>query len=260
METEKLFEYSNRIIAFIDILGFTNYILESDSDAEKARRVFELVTDLKEKIKGDYESDDRIVCKYENEIMAVSDSIIISHPFYHEYPDDSFLMLAMDVFKYQEFLINKGWICRGAIAMGNVHHTSNEIFGKAYLEAFHLESKNAIYPRVILSKEVASQFKESQFFALTLMDKDGYYFLDYLKMFIIHESGDETITKLKGIIEFSLKNETNNSIIEKYLWLKDYYNYALVNYNFYGKLDVSSRFAKISSADKVCSSIHRSEQ
>ena len=63
MATKKSYEYGTRIIAFIDILGFKNYIFESDTDKEKAKNVFALVSDLKEKIKSDYESDDRVVCK-----------------------------------------------------------------------------------------------------------------------------------------------------------------------------------------------------
>jgi len=51
-------------------------------------------------------------------------------------------------------LIYRGILCRGAITYGKLIHTDEVLFGPALTEAYILETKVALYPRVILHKDI----------------------------------------------------------------------------------------------------------
>jgi len=51
----------------------------------------------------------------------------------------------------------KGWFLRGGWADGNLFMDEDTVFGSALIEAHDLESKKAVYPRVLLSKRVKNR-------------------------------------------------------------------------------------------------------
>src|SRR5690606_28453000 len=51
-------------------------------------------------------------------------------------------------------LVFQGILVRGAITYGKLIHTDKVLFGPALAEAYILESKAALYPRVILHKDI----------------------------------------------------------------------------------------------------------
>jgi len=240
-------QYGKRIVAYIDILGFSNYIEESDRDNEKYVKVKELITNINSKIETDFYDTFREQCKTENEIISVSDSIIISHSMNDDSePDKGALFnIIQDVLEYQVFLLENGWLCRGAISFGKLHHQKNVIFGKSYIDAYKLESKVAKYPRIIFSTELINFYKDKLFKDWLILDKDGHYFLDYLERCRIHPNSDKILTNLKNTINNILENETKYELIEKYIWLKDYYNFSISDESLKIYLDMSSlRFNK----------------
>lgn len=53
--------------------------------------------------------------------------------------------------------MEEGILIRGAITIGNLYHKSGVILGKGMIEAYHLELKSAVYPRIILSKTLIKE-------------------------------------------------------------------------------------------------------
>jgi hypothetical protein len=53
----------------------------------------------------------------------------------------------------------KGVLTRGGIAVGNLHHKNGILFGPAMNEAYELESQLAVYPRIVLSKDVQTHLR-----------------------------------------------------------------------------------------------------
>ena len=49
-------------------------------------------------------------------------------------------------------LLHMGFLTRGAIVVGDLYHRDNIIFGPALVEAHTIESREAFYPRVIVSR------------------------------------------------------------------------------------------------------------
>ena len=57
-----------------------------------------------------------------------------------------------------------GYAVRGGIAKGDLVHRGSIIYGPALNVAYRIEKEIAIYPRVIVDKELAQQLPDRQFF------------------------------------------------------------------------------------------------
>jgi hypothetical protein len=62
-------------------------------------------------------------------------------------------LLLAQTHKLIKKLILHGIVCRGGIAKGQLIHNHISIFGQAFIDAHNLESKLAIFPRVIIADD-----------------------------------------------------------------------------------------------------------
>ncbi len=181
-------EYKNRVVCFLDILGFKNIIEESEKDNLILQNTLEVL-----KILNAYKADSEQNYGATHESVQVtqfSDSIVIS--FLIEERDQ--LILAL--FNLQEMiveLINYGFLLRGGISNGNLIHTSDILIGTALYEAYALESSIAIYPRIIISQQLINNyldvnnnndnfgrdFEESHIDNILIKCDDRHYMIDY---------------------------------------------------------------------------------
>lgn len=94
------------------------------------------------------------------------------------------------------------------------------MFSQALIEAYQLESKDAIYPRIVISENLFEYFKpfvtEIQYL---LKEKDGFYFVDYLA-----NADKESCRELLGKFNCTLQRQSL-SVKEKYYWLYKYWEY-----------------------------------
>jgi hypothetical protein len=143
-----------------------------------------------------------------------------------------------------EFLKN-GFIARGAITHGDLFYdnTKNIWFGPAMNRAYHLESKKARFPRVIVDPEYADAlyaFNENKYRKepmqkmingeILCRDIDGFIYLNYLnrvKLGINQLEGKYVVEDALRlcITERAVKRETKelqDSIRDKYDWLEKY--------------------------------------
>jgi hypothetical protein len=180
-------KYQERICCFIDILGFKKHIDETvnDSGEENLKKIKSIkhILKLSKKITNDSGFSKSKVVTY------FSDSIVISY----KYDEPSQLFFTILDLLYVSFeLANKGYLTRGGVDVGKLLHTSKYIFGPALVKAYNLESKNAKFPRIIVSEEVIklgvkhrkdfhSEKDESEYLMdILTLDDDGYYFIDYI--------------------------------------------------------------------------------
>src|SRR6266702_1152597 len=115
--------------------------------------------------------------------------------FFHEFTQLGFIQIN---------LIHRGILVRGAITIGQVCHADGLIFGLGLADAYRLESKVAVVPRIMVSDELIGAHKtdprlrrkshtygdEVEHLAGVLrQDHDGIWFLDYLE-FMKSEADD----------------------------------------------------------------------
>lgn len=230
-------QYSERIVAFIDILGFGKMIEQSyDSDQGKTNtdHLRKVVSALKT-VHGTFDSDAK---EYRNwEVTLFSDSAIVSFPY--NAPSEVFHILLSLLHMNME-LLRIGVVCRGAIVKGMCYHNNNVVFGPAVNEAYRLESKKSENPRIIIEKSVLRAGveyharhnspegeKESIRSLVALDDSDDWYFLNYFSNAPSETSSTYEelvyILTLKQVIETGL-SEKDEKVFKKYQWMRLQFN------------------------------------
>lgn len=108
--------------------------------------------------------------------------------------------------------------------------TAKIIFGKALVDAYLAQEHYAVYPRVIVSKEIVNGRKTGiDGNGDIAQDKDGYYRIDSVERYLnvieakswndIMES--EQYRKIMDLINQNLNGYTDDKIRQKYIWMRD---------------------------------------
>lgn len=130
-----------------------------------------------------------------------------------------------------------GLFARGGMAFGPFYADETFIYGQALIDAYDLESKVAIYPRIVLSEALAQYAREQliEFGAgatevhrtLIAIDPDGLPFVNYLQSVASDEPGDleACLINHKGHIQARLEKHRGEPAVHlKYRWLADYHD------------------------------------
>jgi hypothetical protein len=243
--------YENRVVLFLDILGFKN-ILSKTVDKSGDKDVPEKILALYKVL---YEMTDDISVRTSNTTKVItqfSDSIVVS--FEEDEPEEIFLLFE-EIQKLIIKLVSSLIICRGAISYGKLIHTEEIIFGPALVDAYETESKAAMYPRVILDKSIADIGKKSNKYKGKEIQSASKDVLDYLSTVNLEKDTDEKyyidyftsiirtyddIDKVKNHIE-SLKKIIldgqkfkSPDLKVKYGWMKNKYNRMIDDISKFG--------------------------
>lgn len=125
-------------------------------------------------------------------------------------------------------LSSANFFVRGGVSIGKMFHKSNMFFGPAFLESYELESEIAIYPRVILSNDVANSVNNIPYIKIA---EDGLSYIDWIdfmkkaieKKEFKTPSDLDYVSHIQELIEQNIdKNKHNLKIVSKYAWLKNH--------------------------------------
>lgn len=114
-------------------------------------------------------------------------------------------------------ILRYGYLARGAITEGNFYKDENNIFvyGKALTDAVDMEEENAIFPRIIVKKEIRDLLP--QYF---LDDNDYFYTLNTFLFSCLFD-----VKAYKPILTKMLQSTGNdNKINQKIMWVINYFN------------------------------------
>lgn len=202
----KQIDFDYYIVAFVDILGFSNMVQSDCENRSGSIKYFEVLKAI------NTETQEIGDCN----ITQFSDSVIFSLPL----SQDNYLKMIKILAEYQKKLLYHNIICRGAIAYGKHYKENDFIFSEALIEAYQLETKDAVFPRIIISKNLLEYFKpEIQAPPYLVKEKDGFYFVDYLL------DADPELS-LKCLEEFDRSIHTQSlTVKEKYYWLYKYWEF-----------------------------------
>jgi hypothetical protein len=229
-------EYTDCMIAFIDILGFDSKVrnMKSREDFSKVGKILFSLKETEKRINTNRDLFKNLT------ITAVSDSIIITMPYQDPICATAIISMA-HMLQYDSIATSFETLLRGYLTRGYVYHKDNIIFGEGYSKAYQKEKEIGHAPRIVIDPKIIEDGKKKSFnykgkekmayiFDLVTKDtSDGCHFIDYLKplRLEIGESRKNLIaerSKIKVFIENSLKlYKDDERIRPKYEWLKNYF-------------------------------------
>jgi hypothetical protein len=223
---------------FADFLGFRQQIRDSVKSGEEASIFQQFMDEIEPEIENTInpcadDEDSRFPRMWDAKVFT--DNVVLGYALWSDHGQKEFGHALSQMLEFQYAVALKGHFVRGGWAVGNLFMNRNTVFGAALLDACDLESKEAIYPRVILSDQMRdivfhqmAQWAENPPHSHHLfVDEKGTLFTNYLSEAIV--DGEVRWDELDRHAELvrSRVNEfaTNDSLLPKYLWLASYHNY-----------------------------------
>lgn len=219
-------DYSERLVCFIDLLGFKDVVDRSKEDTQVLSVLYDAFSSLKGQSMADLmhggvpvlssngfsTSSKEGMLEFSREtwpltVTQFSDSFVISCPAENS---GSCRLLVQAVDKLQHlFFASMGMLMRGGISKGLlIHEQGGPLFGPAMNSAYLLESKSAIYPRVIFDESAARHVSSAEILPLpTFRAFDGFLAIDLVSSL---EFGEENGFK-QDWMEFKRKLKSAES-------------------------------------------------
>jgi hypothetical protein len=132
--------YEDRLVGYFDILGWGSHIVEAGEDPARIARLAAAVRMFTSHVGAVGDNDARMT--------TFSDNVVFSKRYA---PEDvpwflqgvATIMLGAATF---------GFLVRGGVTRGSLIHDEHIVFGPALNRAYEMESKQAVYPRVLIDE------------------------------------------------------------------------------------------------------------
>lgn len=158
--------YSERYVAFIDILGFSGHVRQSEHSRSEAEKLVQIMDRISKHWSDKNLQHTHNVMGNDFKSQSFSDCTVLSEAA----TPTGLHYLLFTVTQFAVDLLANGFLSRGGIAKGLLHHSNNAVFGPAFLSAHNLEQNIAEHPRIIVDQNTHHDFN-SHPSPLTL-DKD----------------------------------------------------------------------------------------
>jgi hypothetical protein len=229
--------YAERYVAFIDILGFSEHVRRSEHAAIEAEKLIHVLNRTARTWADKGRSVRRELLGEDFRSTSFSDCTVLSETV----TPKGLMHVLYRVTQFALDLLANGFLLRGAIAKGLVHHSEHAVFGPAFLSAYDSEQRIARYPRIVVDRGVHEDFLRIDADALnpsyekTLKpnlrhDDDGPVFVDIFSgLRPANYMQTERLLVLAGACREKIQARLDQSIYnpfhyEKLRWLAIYWN------------------------------------
>lgn len=230
-------QYLERTIAFIDILGFGALVREIGRDDALHRKLDAALKRIQMFKSASVAGN---TAQSGLEISMFSDSVVISGP---GSDIQNVLWTAIHV---QCELMALGVLVRGGIACGRTIHAGDILYGEGMLAAYDLESKAAVYPRIVIHPSLIPRIERGCRAAFLDQDLDGLWFINPFTIGIRagnsealladgYDPSEVSLKQLGRVIESSIATLTDAGQLAKWGWLKKQHELAIAEFVRYGK-------------------------
>ena len=214
-------------VAYLDILGFSSFVEEAETNHEKVGLLNRLFTEVipRSISLGDHKGD-HLKVKMDLKCLSFSDSIVVSAPVSSKVGHPALIAVSIKSIQIAHALLDMGFLVRGAISQGNVYRTKSNILGTGFQEAVKAE-KNVRNPKIVLTKSAERALdelveKNSPKYTIYARDELGQVILDSLypeKSYLPDPKGE--ITEYFGRYQETILNNLSNDdqdVKEKWRW------------------------------------------
>ena len=237
--------FQQSVVAFIDVLGYEDMVLESESSGHQhdflvhLRTTFQNAMQYLDEDRRELNLHPKLFKKDLYRIRIFTDNIVIGYPVRGDAESELGRVFSLLAF-FQLEMVMHGFFLRGAIAVGDLFMDDIVVFGKGLIEAYRGERDKARDPRIILTDSATKAVeKHLTYYASPsrspqakdlYIDADGQYFLNYLDTILIAENEQgpfyEELEKHKRSVETCLdKYKSHPAIWSKYAWTANYHNF-----------------------------------
>ena len=260
IEASRNIQYEERIVAFIDILGFKDIVRRSERSQRTLELIYDSLSFLKMREIGskwdlqlieieedaqkrnlkEFDIAERTYCS------SFSDSIAVSVLYNEENINESFSTLVANLSFVGTRLMTSGVLFRGGITTGKTVHTQNGIiFGQGLIDAYTLETNAANYPRILIAEKLLkklnyplttkhNRYPYHQYLRRFEDGCVGFHQMIYFEVLQNWEKMSEAklvngLEKIKHTIIRGLDSTFEiPSVYSKYVWLKSQYNQLVI--------------------------------
>jgi len=251
-------EYRRALVSFIDVIGFAELVKSLKNDPDLAPRIHGILTILRSHIatrntgilpelQGATPEPEAIFRAFSFSDCTVRVTLLdeihtLKKAIGHELSvlaEKQLELVCLSAAPWQNFpILLRGGICVGDISMDPDPRSDEIVFGPAMVRAYELERDAAVYPRIVIDRELIKEADASRWVPIVEQGDDGFYFLNYLygsvEFLAQHcSTGPEGSrrsllnhrqTIRKTIQRLQHENKMDDRILQKYLWLIKYHN------------------------------------
>jgi hypothetical protein len=160
-------KYERRVVAFYDVMGWRSKIEAAGADIEK-------ITMLKNVIRLFSTTPDQDKYPFDYRQSTFSDNHVVSSLVSQQSVFNLLLRLSFT----QILSAYLGFFVRGGVTIGDIVHDEHVVFGAALNRAYHLESKIADKPRIVLDPECMEPLGGAAGLGSFVATEDGITFLN----------------------------------------------------------------------------------
>lgn len=156
-------QYEEMVVIFLDILG--SKAMSSFDEKYKIHKIFHSSVKWSQELQS---TDAKSGVAYTRKLFSFSDCAYI----FYRYKDgvssdrkDKDRLLQVALFNTHLMLLellNEGYLVRGGVSYGDAYYDELSFFGPAVEDAYLLESKKAINPRILLADDIGKTFYEHE--------------------------------------------------------------------------------------------------
>ncbi len=213
--------YNDKLVAWIDILGMRNKMRIS----EDAEEIFNIMAKLQYFVEN--ECEDLVKVEVLNFLQLSDGFIIVADMDYINELCEILCKIQWHVLlQLDELKLLRGAITAGKASMSD---DTRLIIGPAFIEAYAMESDNAIFPRILFAEEISQYITPGKLvFNYVKQDGDHLKYLDFIS-YAIKEQGLKQkdlahLLETQGVNRVLKKGyeyyiHSNKAIAQKYGWL-----------------------------------------
>lgn len=220
MDRDKKIQTEEYYVASIDLLGIKN-VIKFDTDDSKLNSIRNIYKSWYRIFKDNYFEHLKIKFFSDNFVIAIKATI-----------PSAVDRLLESIAWICSHLLKCGYKPRGGISKGKFYMDDIFVWGQGLVNAYIIESKKAIYPRIVIEKNVAEKATKNLTDTMIYQDSnDGKLCLNYLRAFGVNKDScikdidlmlgqlTSEVNNIQKLIDDGADVEENKKILHKLQWL-----------------------------------------
>lgn len=223
---------------FADFLGYRHAIKGAVERDEEASVFQEFISEIEpeiDKIINPGPHDDVPGFPRMWDAKVFTDNVVLGYALWSDDGEKEFGHAITQLMEFQYAVALKGFFVRGGWAIGKLFMNRNTVFGGPLLDAYDLESKTAVHPRIVLSevmkelvfRHMARHGSDPPQCANLLTDDSGILFTNYLHEAVDYGEilWDDLFIHAELVAKRLEEHKDNQRVLPKFQWLAAYHNF-----------------------------------